>query len=442
MPTARTGVEHQDDDQPEIVASTAVEDFIGVVPRWLLRGGNSALFMIFIGLVIGAWLLEYPDVVSAPVTISTRSPPAPVVSRTSGRLGQLWVEDGELVEREQWLAVIDNSANTEDLRTLAALLEAFARKLDAPEDFDAAAHRLGADLELGELQVEYSEFVAAWTELRAFVDDPYFADTDASLVAQLDTSDELASMIRTQRSGLSADLHQASRDAQAAARLAKQGAIPVREVDAAESTVRERGRALEAAKIELLRSKLEHVALDRDRAELGYELRDRRRELVRDVHDAYAALSRAYDRWRRDYLLVAPMAGRVSLDQVWAEQQWVNQGDEVTTVLPDGEVLIARATLGQLNSGKVEVGQRVLIKLDAYPHREYGVVEGHVVSVPAIARDGVYFVNVELPYGLVTTHRHALELRHDMGGQAEIVTADRRLLERLFLQLYTLIGKP
>ncbi|WP_052550917.1 HlyD family efflux transporter periplasmic adaptor subunit [Enhygromyxa salina] len=445
MPGARQRHDQQGEGQGEgealeLVNSAAVEDFIGVVPPWLLRRGNSSLLLIFLAFVVGAWLFEYPDVVSAPVTITTQSPPAPVVAQTRGRLGELWVQDGELVEREQWLAVIDNAAKTEDLRTLAAMLEDFARELEAPEQFDATAHGLGATLELGDLQVEYAEFVATWGALRELLDDPYFGESDAALMAQLDTRTELASTIRTQRRGLSEDLDLARREAKATTRLAKDGVIPTDEVEAAGAAVRERERALEAAELELLRGKLERVSLDRNRVELGYTLRDRRRELVRELLDAYAALSRAYDRWRGDYLLVAPMAGRISLGQVWAEQQWVSEGDEVMTVLPDREVLVAHAILAQLNSGKVEVGQHVLIKLDGYPYREYGVVEGRVASVPAIARDGVYLVNIELPQGLFTTYQQTLELRHEMGGRAEIVTVERRLIEWLFLPIYSLLS--
>ncbi|PRP94821.1 HlyD family efflux transporter periplasmic adaptor subunit [Enhygromyxa salina] len=423
----------------ERIGGAAFEDFIGTVPGAVLRWGNTVLFAVFLALVVAAWLLEYPDVVAAPVTVTSQTPPAPVVARTSGRLAQLWVEDGELVQRGQWLAVIDNPARSEDLRVVAELLEALADQLEAPERFDAAAHSLGAPLELGELDVEYAELVSAWLELRAFVDDPYFDDSDAGLLDQLDTSDALAGRIRRQRGALVEDLEQARREAKAATRLAEEGVVASREVEAAEATVRARERALEAADVEILRSKIDQVGFGRNRAELGFHLRDRRRALVREVHDSYANLARAYERWRRAYLLVAPTAGRVSLARIWATQQWVSADEAVINVLPEAETLVGRATMPQLNSGKVAVGQRVLLKLDGYPYREHGVVEGRVGSVSAVASEGVYLVNVELPDGLRTTHGQTLELRHGMGGTAEIVTADRRLLERMFIQLYGLV---
>ncbi len=441
MPTPHGPENREDDLGKSSSSSVAVEDFIGVVPGWLLRRGNATLFGVFLALIVGAWMLEYPDVVSAPVTITTESPPAPVVARTSGRLAQLYVGDGDEVERGQWLAVVSNAADTEDVRALSALLRAFAGDLSDPASFDAQAHGLGAELELGDMQVEYATFVAAWKDLRAGLDDPYFEASARRIRDQLDTSEALAGTLRTQRRGLEADLSQAKREASTVQGLARDGIVAATDADSALGLVRQRRRAVGAAEVDLLDSELGRVNLDRARLDLDHELRERQRERLRAVRDAYAALSGSWETWRRDYLLLAPMAGRVSLDQVWSPQQWVAEDDEVMTVIPTLDTLVARVTLGQLNSGKVEVGQRVLIKLEGYPFREFGVVEGRVDSVPAIARDGVYLVNVGLPQGLETNQGRTLELRHDMGGRAEIVTAEHRLLARLFIQLRGLTSR-
>ena len=163
------------------------------------------------------------------------------------------------------------------------------------------------------------------------------------------------------------------------------------------------------------------------------------RERHRQLQDAHATLARAYEAWRRDYVLVSPIPGRVAFHRIWNVNQWVAADEEVMTVIPSLDGIVGRVELGQHSSGKVEVGQRVVIKLDGYPYREFGVVEGRVDSVPSIAREGVYLVTVRLPEGLRTSHGHELTLRHDMRGTAEIVTADLRLLERMFFQLSSLM---
>jgi hypothetical protein len=45
---------------------------------------------------------------------------------------------------------------------------------------------------------------------------------------------------------------------------------------------------------------------------------------------------------------------------------------------------------------------------------------------------GVYMVSVALPEGLATNYGKTLEFKFETKGIAEIVTVDRRLLQRLF----------
>lgn len=419
--------------------SEQVDDLVGRVPSWVLRSGSGILLFVLLGLLVGAWMIEYPDVISSPVAMTTVSPPVPVVARRSGRLHELAVADGDEVEPGAWLAVIENPARTEDVRALGRLLGRLEPRLGEPEALDPSTEALSPDAELGELQVEYAAFLAAWRDHVAAVRDPYYDTSEHRVGEQLDSSDALVGSIREQREGLRADLTQAERDARATQRLLDQGVLSAAEHARAEAEVRERRRALKAAEVERLGRQVARIELSRTRLDLEHEQREQLHARLRAVQDAHAALSRAYEAWCRDHVLVSPIPGRVAFHRIWSTNQWVAADEEVMTVIPSLDEIVGRVELGQRSSGKVEVGQRLVIKLDGYPYREFGVVEGRVASVPSIAREGVYLVTVHLPHGLRTSHGHALVLRHDMRGTAEIVTADLRLLERMFSQLTSLL---
>ena len=429
MPTSPTPDAHSEE----------VDDLVGRVPAWVLRGGSGTLLLVLLGLLAGAWLLEYPDVISSPVAMTTVSPPVPVVARQSGRLRELAVSDGDEVEPGAWLAVLENPARTEDVRALGELLRRLEPRLGELGVLDPELEALPPQVQLGELQVEYAAFLTAWRDAVAAERDPYYDTSEHQVGEQLDSSEALTGSLRQQQQGLRADLEQAERDARAARRLLDQGVLSAAEHAEAEAEVRERRRALEAAEVERLGREVGRVELQRGRLDLEHERRDRLRERHRQLQDAHATLARAYEAWRRDYVLVSPIPGRVAFHRIWNVNQWVAADEEVMTVIPSLDGIVGRVELGQHSSGKVEVGQRVVIKLDGYPYREFGVVEGRVDSVPSIAREGVYLVTVRLPEGLRTSHGHELTLRHDMRGTAEIVTADLRLLERMFFQLSSLM---
>jgi hypothetical protein len=82
--------------------------------------------------------------------------------------------------------------------------------------------------------------------------------------------------------------------------------------------------------------------------------------------------------------------------------------------------------------GKASVGQKVIIKLDDYPYQEFGMLEGKVQSLDPSLNVKFYRVMVSLPAGLKSTYKQNFTFKTEMIGSAEIVTADLRLIERVF----------
>ena len=83
---------------------------------------------------------------------------------------------------------------------------------------------------------------------------------------------------------------------------------------------------------------------------------------------------------------------------------------------------------------------RVIVKLDNYPSLEFGSIEGTVASVSLLAQPQkteqsvveTYLLLVDLPKGLTTNYGETLDFRHEIGGTADIVVKERRLIQRLF----------
>jgi hypothetical protein len=53
--------------------SKEVQDLLGKVPSWLIRNGNLMVFVILLLLVAGTWFFKYPDIISAPVVVTTKA---------------------------------------------------------------------------------------------------------------------------------------------------------------------------------------------------------------------------------------------------------------------------------------------------------------------------------------------------------------------------------
>ena len=90
--------------------SEEVQELMGKIPIWILRWGITVLLGIVVVLLLGSYIFKYPDIVEAEITVSTQNPPSYVLAKATGRLLDLYVNNGAEVRQGQLLALIANTA--------------------------------------------------------------------------------------------------------------------------------------------------------------------------------------------------------------------------------------------------------------------------------------------------------------------------------------------
>jgi len=412
--------------------SEPVQEIIGRDPSWIIRWGITVVFMTVIMILIGAWIIKYPEVVTARIAITTQSPPVRVVSRSSGKITAFLVEEGDEVKSDQYLAVLENTADYADILVLRDKIQQFQGFLLRPEEFLGAEWE--ADVSLGELQATYSDFLKRFAEYKAYVDDAFFqrkADAMRNEIKNLELMGQsLSKQMEIQEKEF--DIQQNKYENQKS--LYRQELISQNELTAAESQFLDRQYALEQAKSAIVNNSIRIDQLEANIAELEQQERDQRRQLMLSAQEGFKRLSSEFYRWEQTYILKSPADGQVSLFKVWADNQYVTMGDEVMVIIPGRDALVGKIYLPQAGAGKVHPGQEVHIKFDSYPYKEFGMVYGEVARVSPVARNDQYLVDIELPNGLNTVYRNELEFKHNMAGMADIITKDLRLIERIFNQ--------
>ncbi|MEA4984336.1 hypothetical protein SDC9_35409 [bioreactor metagenome] len=83
-------------------------------------------------------------------------------------------------------------------------------------------------------------------------------------------------------------------------------------------------------------------------------------------------------------------------------------------------------------AGKIHSGQQVIIKITAYPYLEFGHINGITQQISPIQERESYLVEVKIGKKLVTTTKKELKLSGSLSATAEIITENRRLIERIF----------
>ena len=162
----------------------------------------------------------------------------------------------------------------------------------------------------------------------------------------------------------------------------------------------------------------------------------RKNKLQLELKLSFNNLREAIGQWESKFVLKSPAAGTISFTRFWNDKRNVTAGDKVFIVRPEemGEWL-GQLFLPARNSAKVKIEQKVRIKPDGFPFMEYGFIWGKIRSRSLLPVDNNYMLEICFPLGLNTTMGKTLELQHGMSGKAEIITANKRLLERILSPL-------
>ena len=175
-------------------------------------------------------------------------------------------------------------------------------------------------------------------------------------------------------------------------------------------------------------------------SQLDIEKNEAERKMHLDLLSSYHELNDQIKNWEQTYVLKAPFDGKVEFLNFWANGQFVQAGENVFGIVPKENKIIGQVLLPAVGAGKVKIGSNVSIRLDDYPYEEFGSIKGTVKSISLITNEykttqnsiNTYLVLVDIPNGLITNYGDRLNFKYEIGGQADIIVKDRRLIERLF----------
>lgn len=433
-------MEEKKHTDPDIeLRSEEFQEVLGSVPPWILRWGITTVASIVVILLVGSAIFKYPEVISSTMTLTGTTPAASVVAKASGKLRTLYVKDDQTVSQGQMLAVIDNSAHTEDIRSLE-------RYLSGIVSLDSLCSLPPKELILGDMQGLYASFYLTLTEYLQFKELDYYPQKiaytrDRIKQNEISYNDYLRQKKLIEEQALLTH-RQYTRDSV----LYKNGVVSHEDLERSLAQDLQSRLAVESCHSTLQNMQTTLLQLRESLLDAENQYADRRRTLETQLNNLASQLSTSIQTWELNYVLVAPIDGNITFANYWAENQNVTAQQIIFTVVPaeQGEI-IGKALLPVTRSGKVKKGQKVNIRFQNFPENEFGIVRGvvdNISQVPVEAvnpqtgiRESSYVVSIRLPDGLKTNYKKVLPFQPQMQAQADIITEDLSVLERFFLPL-------
>ncbi|MCL9807591.1 HlyD family secretion protein [Flavobacterium amniphilum] len=412
--------------------SEEVQDILAKVPNWMIRWGTVLIFGIIIMLFVVSWFLKYPDIVASEVIITTNVPPEKLIAKTSGRIQTILIKDKFDVKAHTPLAIIENSANYEDVFKLKKAIESFqiskSNQKFPFEQFKTA--------QFGEIESAFAVFQKDYlanslnTELQ-----PYKVDGTAQKSENSQIKERLALLIQ-QKEINEQELELQRSDIARYTKLNEKGVVSAQEFETKKLNYLQAEKNYKNLLTSI--SQLKSSLIENDRATRGTSINDVKEtvNLDRSLSQSFFQLKKAVKDWEMNYIIESAIAGTVTFTQVWIENQTISAGENVFSIVPSAKSgFVGKVKAPSMNSGKIKLGQKVNIRLANFPDREFGILKGEVKNISLVPdKDGKVLVDVALPNGMISSYKKQIPFQQEMRGSAEIITEDLRLIERILYQ--------
>ena len=426
---------------PQInIRTEEIDEILGKTPNSIIRWGVTVMLVVVMVLLAGSWFFKYPDKVAGEIEITTRNPPAVVVSRSTGKIDTLMVENNQPVSRGDLLGVIENPAEINDALLLSKIVDSLIKTTNNDTLNDIIPFKVKKELKLGELQNYFTALVSAYNNLAQFIQLRYYTKKIESVNRQIADYRLYYNYSYDRKRTVKADFDLAEKDYNRYKQLFSNGAIAEAELDKAKSRYLNKKSTYESIRTQLANINIQISQLESNKTDLQLQQDKEHNRLLNVLRSAYKNLMAQLDIWQNRYLLTAPLSGKCVFTRFLTKNQNITSGESVMTIIPvKADEIIGRMMLPVRGAGKVKTGQRVNVKLENYPYMEFGQLEGIISKISDIPdKKGFYYIEVKFPKGMVTSYGKPVPFSQNMRGNAEVITKDIRLLFRIIQPIRSL----
>ena len=410
--------------------SEEVEEIMSYIPNRIIQWGLTVIFGIFATLLIGSYCYKSPEIIRAPMILTTRNPPVSLISKSTGKIDRLFAVDGQTIVEKGNVALINNPTDfTHFLILKKELADCFkiVNWDDQVFTFDLSEH-----LTLGELQESYGPFLKSRNNFKHYLTQNFLPKKIALINKQIVKQEEYYETLNLQREIQQNDLNISGKSLARDSFLYQKRTISESEYEKSRQLFLSKKSAFIGYEAGLRTTESSILQMQSSKVELQMQHERELSEYRLSLDESMQNLENAIHLWEDKYLVASPIKGKLTYTSIWSVNQEVKTGELIATIIPIEESsIIAKAVIPPSGFGKVEIGQRVNLKLSGFPYMEFGMLKGKIKSISLVPEAKGYIAEIELSGGMTSSYREKLKFIQQMDGTAEIITKEMRLITRL-----------
>jgi multidrug resistance efflux pump len=408
--------------------SDDIQEVIGYRMHWIIRKGNAIFLFIILSLLFLTWVIQYPETINASARVVALNPPKLISSRADGKLMKLFVTNEQLVYKGKHLGYIESVSNYEEVMSLQNWVELTILATKANTYDVLKSNQLPQYNDLGELQTIYQEFQNQLAQIKQTLADGYYQKKGDGLQRDLQYLASLKNNIYQKKTLLEQDQELQNNEYKAYETLAKDKVIAPLELNLYKSKLIAKDQSLKQVGSEITNNDISSHNKQKELLDLQKYVADQQQLF----HSSLLTLKSHIQKWIQEYVLVAPEDGKVLFISTLQENELIVSGQGLFYIEPKHTEFYSELMASQKGIGKIKVGQKVLIRMESYPSNEFGYLVGTINNISNIPnRNDSFLIKVDLPHGLQTNYNKNIFFRNDLAAEAEIITDNRKLFDRL-----------
>lgn len=415
--------------------SNEVQEIISYKPIWILRNGITLFLIIICCLIASTFFISYPDVVHAGAMLTSINAPKEVKTKMDGRLIRLYAAEGRYVKQNELLGFMESRANHYEVISLSQTIDELQLLMSNGKAEVITRYLLQPYQNLGEAQQAYQSFTQNFILFKQYLHNGYYLKRKVMLQNDMVYLQRLHANLLQQKEMQVEDLGLAKETFDANKSLKEDKVISP--LDYRNEKSKYIGKALTIPQISsaIISNESSQHEKEKEILQLENDIAQQKGIFMQALNTVKAQL----DEWKSKYLLVAPIDGKIAFTGFVQENQQLKNNQTVCFINPENTQYFVQINIPQNNFGKIKRGQKVLLKLPSYPFQEFGAITGKLDFISNIPTDSGYLAKVLLPNGLQTNYKRMVQYHEGLSAQAEIITEDLKLSDRLLNQLTSVI---
>lgn len=410
------------------------EEFYDVAQRMPSKYSNYVIgsLLVFVGLFfVFCFWIEVPDTLITEAKIISTNPPVVLKAQVNGKIHFLHPQLKTNFEQGEYLAVIENSANYDDVLAL----KKWMKKTDIGKNL-IPSELLSRNLVLGDISSYFYSFKSAYIKWKQLIGEDntfrnainYLEKENIGCKNQLRNKSKLLDIYQRERNVRTEHLVDDSL-------LITDGSITSLEIE--QSLLNSYANESHIVTINSDVTQLEQTVLLNDEkiSQQKSNLEQSKVEIINTLNDAFNQLQIQIRNWEKLYAIIVPQRCSVEFANIISEGDFVSVGEPVYNVIYQRSHYYGVAMLPSEGAGNVKSGDSVFVKLSPFPYQDYGVLKGTIKSVSKNMIENNYLAYIDLPKDLLSDTKEYLNFAESMYGEAQIITGTRKLFFKMLNQL-------